>query len=266
VRGFLEKFEVPSPELRGNLEADAAPLRDGSGVVLDYHHFSLVVSKARRIALYTACNIDGQKSEADKLPRSGPDRWFYDLRIDPKYQIGDELYADNELDRGHLVRREDPVWGEIAKEANSDTFHFTNCSPQHSALNQKLWLGLENYVLQNARAESLRATVFTGPVLRDDDPLYRGVRIPRSFWKVVAIYSEGRPSATAYEISQEKLIRDLEFVYGAYKTYQVSIRHIERATNLDFGPIRKYDGFSNEEAATGADVRVYLPDWPSIRI
>ncbi len=191
---------------------------------------------------------------------------LYDGRIELQYQLGDELYANNDLDRGHLVRREDPVWGDLANQANGDTFHFTNCSPQHSGLNQKTWLGLEDYLLQNARAEGLKVTVFTGPVFRDDDLLYRGVRIPKEYWKVVAIISEGRRSATAYMISQEDLIRDLEFVFGKYKTYQVSIRHIQDLTQLNFGGLDQFDGFSGEEAATGLRQRIVLEDWQSIRI
>ncbi|MEG2138217.1 MAG: DNA/RNA non-specific endonuclease, partial [Oscillospiraceae bacterium] len=40
------------------------------------------------------------------------------------------------------------------------------------------------------------ATVFSGPVFADDDRLYRGIRIPKAFWKVVAYLSDdGKPSA-----------------------------------------------------------------------
>ena len=58
-------------------------------------------------------------------------------------QTGEDVYRDNPLDRGHLVRRLDPAWGPLAKAANDDTFHFTNCTPQHHDFNagQTLWLG-----------------------------------------------------------------------------------------------------------------------------
>jgi DNA/RNA endonuclease G (NUC1) len=48
-----------------------------------------------------------------------------------------EWYA-KPFDHGHLVGRLDSAWGRtksIAKTANVDTFHFTDCSPQHSKLN-----------------------------------------------------------------------------------------------------------------------------------
>ncbi len=91
------------------------------------------------------------------------------------------------FDRGHLVRRLDPCWGDDGEvtNANEDTFHFTNCSPQHKDLNQKTWLELENYVLNRATDNNFLVTVFTGPVLSPVDGYYDGVQIPSEFWKVV---------------------------------------------------------------------------------
>lgn len=94
-------------------------------------------------------------------------------------QVGNELYASNGLDRCHLVRRQEPNRGEEATIANLDTFHFTNCSPQMSAFNQKTWLELKDYTLDNKRLWKARATVFTSPVLANDDHVYRGVKSPK---------------------------------------------------------------------------------------
>ena len=261
---FLDTFPVPLPRCVGRTEGDEAPLKSGDGHVLRYSNFSVVMSTSRRIALYTACNIDGQASKKIKRDK---DLWFYDDRIERAHQAGDELYRNNELDRGHLVRREDPVWGARAALANEDTFHFTNCSPQHSGMNQKTWLGLEDYLLQNARVHGLRICVFTGPVLRDDDMVYRGVKIPKEYWKVVAFRTEDRPSATAYMVSQGKLIEDLEFVFGRYKTYQVAVAEVQELSGLDFGDLSRFDGFSNEAVLEGRRWRrEELTSWEAIRI
>jgi len=261
---FLADLPVPMPRCVGGTAGEEAPLKAGGGHVLRYSNFSVVMSMSRRIALYTACNIDGQASK--KIKRDA-DAWYYDDRIDRAHQAGDELYRDNELDRGHLVRREDPVWGPQAALANDDTFHFTNCSPQHSGMNQKTWLGLEDYILQNARVHSLRISVFTGPVLRDDDMVYRGVKIPKEYWKVVAFRTDDRSSATAYLVSQGKLIEDLEFVFGRYKTYQVAIADVQEMAGLDFGDLRRFDGFSNDDVPAGSRWRrEELRSWEAIRV
>lgn len=237
--GFLGG-RVPLPRLSARLQSDCAPLLDESGVELKYTHFSIVMSKSRKLPFFTAVNIDG--SQLQKMKRD-TDRWYFDPRLDQRYQLGPELYSDNALDRGHLVRRLDPVWGEQAVLANEDTFHFTNCSPQHEALNRRIWNDLEEYILSNADLYDLRVVVFTGPVFRPDDFPYRNlVQIPAEFWKVIVVRKNNRRlSATAYLQSQKNLLRDLEFAYGAYRTYQVPILQIENLTGLSFSRLRRYD-------------------------
>jgi endonuclease G len=210
------------------------------------------MSRSRRIALFTAVNIDGKNAVSI-------DHWALDARIPDEAQIGEVLYTDNLLDRGHLVRREDPNWGDVAVQADLDTFHFTNCSPQMGAFNQKTWLSLENYVLQNAKAVAERITVFTGPVLRSNDRTYRDVQIPTPSWKVVAFVSDiGRPSALAYLVDQVEELRQPEAAFGKFKTYQKSVRAIERMTSLSFGVLADFDGFTNEERATGTEISAEL--------
>ncbi|TKI12518.1 endonuclease [Bacillus wiedmannii] len=240
-------YEVPHPKLRSEFEQDIALQQNGEKV-LDYTHFSIVMSKSRRLAYYTVVNIDGKNSK--DIGREN--QWHFDPRIDKQYQCGDELYANNDLDRGHLVRRRDPIWGDSAEEANKDTFHFTNCSPQHKDLNQKTWAELENYILNNAKNFNLKVTVFTGPIFRSDDMIYRGVQIPAEFWKVaVMIKEDGNLSATAYLQSQKNLIDNLEFAYGKYKTYQVPVSKIEALTGLNFGELRNHDPINQLESTIG---------------
>jgi len=240
-------YEVPHPIFRSDLEQDIAQLKDGSSM-LHYTHFSIVMSKSRRLAYYTVVNIDG--TQLMKIGRN--DKWYLDSRIETEYQCGPELYKNNSLDRGHLVRRRDPVWGDSAKKANEDTFHFTNCAPQESKLNQKSWLDLENYILDNAENLNLKVTVFTGPVFRMDDIIYRGVQIPAEFWKIaVIVKKDGNLSATAYIQTQKSLLGDLEFAYGEYKTYQVPISKIESITGLDFKDLRNYDPLNQLESTVG---------------
>jgi endonuclease G len=250
--GYDEKFlgvgyEVPMPELERDRANDVVKAADGKEI-LNYTHFSVVMSKSRRLAFYTASNIDGKNRI--ELKRSG-DKWYYDPRISKEYQCGPSLYSKNELDRGHLVRRLDPVWGSDADKANEDTFHFTNCSPQHKNLNQKTWLNLEDYILSNAAKHSMKVNVFTGPVFRSDDMVYRKeYKIPAEFWKVVVIVKDDESlSATAYLQTQKSLITNLEFAYGQYETYQVPVAQIEELTGLDFGKLREHDPMEGVEAA-----------------
>lgn len=230
-------YEIPHPKFRSDLKQDIVTLNNDD-TVLNYTNFSIVMSKSRRLAYYTVVNIDG--NQLVSIDREN--KWHLDTRIEKNYQCGPELYDDNDFDKGHLVRRKDPIWGDRASEANKDTFYYTNCSPQHKDFNQKTWLDLEDYILNNAENFNLKVTVFTGPVFRADDILYRNVQIPAEFWKVAVIVKKnGELSATAYLQTQKGLIKDLEFEYGEYKTYQVRVATIENLTGLDFGNLRNYD-------------------------
>jgi endonuclease G, mitochondrial len=261
---FLDGWKIPLPQATGRAAADMRPV-DGSDVELKYMHFSVVMSISRRLPMLTVVNIDASQSR--RLPRI--DTWSFDGRLDKEDQFGDALYDNNALDRGHMVRREDPVWGTLreAKIANNDTFHFTNSCPQMAGVNQKTWLGLEDHILQHARADKMRVTVFTGPFFAADDLEFRGARIPAAFWKVVAIVTDnGRPSATAYKVSQAKELDDLEFVFAGYKTFQISINQVIKATHLDFSHLVPFDGFSQHERATGQEIAEQLESLELVRI
>ena len=255
---FLSSFAVPWPTADEALAEDVEPLR------LDYTHFSVTMSRSRRLALYVGVNIDG--GQHVEIIRSN-DTWAYDGRLPISAQVGEALYTNNGLDRGHLVRRQDPNWGDEAKTANLDTFHFTNCSPQMSGFNQKTWLELEDYILNNTQRWKARATVFSGPVFADDDRVYRGIKIPKAFWKVVAYLSDdGKPCASAYMIDQSRELGQLDLMFGQVRTYQRSVIQIEQLTGIRFANLADYDGFSNEERATGTRIEALIRGPEDIRV
>ncbi|HST05754.1 MAG TPA: DNA/RNA non-specific endonuclease [Chloroflexia bacterium] len=272
-RGYLADFlgtgkqhEVPLPVLTDEQSAEVARLKEagpGHGhtqeYVLNYTHFSLAVSAQRRLPFYTASNIDGARLR--RMPRDA-DRWYLDPRIDAEAQAGGAIYTGNDLDKGHMVRRLDPVWGTQAEAllGDEDTFHYTNACPQHKDLNRKTWSDLEDYVLGGAGAHRLRVSVFTGPILGSTDPPYRGIKIPQEFWKLVVMVrtSDMKLSATAYLLTQKDMISDLrEFVFGQFRTYQIAVQDVENRTGLSFGNLHDYDPMTRRSlAATGTTARL----------
>lgn len=216
---------------------------------LDYPRFTVLLDPDRRLAAATAVNIDG--ATLQDLPRTG--EWELDPRVPAAEQTGPAVYADNDFDRGHLVRRRDPGWGTVAeaRAATEATFVYTNAAPQASAFNQSkdLWVGLEDHVLEFADATDQRVSVLTGPVLEEDDPPYRGIRIPRRFWKIAA-WTEtdrgGSPTlaAAGFVLDQTALIdltADALTRLGAFRTFQVPVLDIATLTALDVGPLAAAD-------------------------
>jgi endonuclease G len=259
-RGFEANFlgvRVPLPQPTNTIAPKV--LRVGDGVELKYHRYSVIMNRARRLAFVSAVNIDADAPV--QYRREGKDSWHFDPRIGEEFQADNEFYADNPLDRGHLTRRADAAWGATeaeAKRANDDTFHWTNCAPQHEIFNQstraerkgmRLWGNLENHIAEQAEARLRKLSVFNGPIFRDSgrgrDRNHRGLLLPKEFWKVICYRDKERTlGAVAFVLSQESLIKNLpeeEFVIGPYKPFQVKIRDIESRTKLDFGDLYKSD-------------------------
>ncbi|WP_419836235.1 DNA/RNA non-specific endonuclease [Xanthocytophaga agilis] len=216
---------------------------------LKYHHFTVVMNRERRQCFYSACNIDGLLSKRG-VKRTG---WKYDSRIPKEFQIKNECYGNPpKFSRGHMTRKEDPIWGDLAlaKAAGGDSFHVTNATPQMQSFNAPVWLALEDYALENARQDAMKISVFTGPIFTEQDPVKYGVKIPVDFFKIlVFIHDTTRKlCATGYTVSQKDHLSNQEFVFGEFETYQVSIKSIERRTGLHFGSLSSVDPIKGLEA------------------
>lgn len=268
-----DTFKIDLAELLNSQSNKLAPLlnpTDDNKNLLKYFNFSVAIHKNRKLCLMTAVNIDGNRLDPENRENN---KWIIDPRMDELFQTGPHVYASNDLDRGHMVRRLDPVWGQNASAANDDTFHFSNSTPQHKNLNQKTWLSLENYILDNCDQEKIKASVFTGPVFSDEDIPYRGTLLPLQFWKVAAmIKSDGTPSVTGYMLKQPDDIdkfRTLEGIredgFGQFRTYQVPLQKIANLTGIPFDKYNEFDPLNgvdfNETAKlieinTKADIKI----------
>lgn len=262
--GFIPGLELPLPQPSATLARQIAALRAGEPAAaqgeLKYEHFSLKVNKSKRIAVFTATNIDGETYlEVDRKTgqpnASEGEVWFKDPRISASFLLDQTFYSawSTYFDRGHLTRRTDPTWGspEEAARANADTFHFTNCSPQHFRFNQsaKYWQGLERYVLENgtlADDARPRLAVFQGPIFDDKIDLWADdVQIPSSFFKIVVWKGKTGPKAVGLVVDQLKLLSEARHSLGAPQAlpsvdvnhWRVPIKRIEAQTGLDFGDL-----------------------------
>jgi endonuclease G len=153
--GFIPGHVVPLPKLSAaQRQAAARNLSARSGddpFELPYHHFSVVVNGRRKLAFFTACNIDGRRSKyinrdtgaiaaldprnpdhglMESLEESGAEAseaWYDDARLAAGTVAGKSTYEKQVVpgfpdtqsmnrtlrmfQRGHLVRRLDPAWG-----------------------------------------------------------------------------------------------------------------------------------------------------------
>ena len=255
--GFDPSFlgiDVPLPALAADMPT----------VLLPYLHYSVLFRPDRRFAALTALDMDG--ALLTSIERA--DDWELDPRIAAELQAGPPVYSRNDLDRGHLVMRASSTWGateEEARRASIDTFFFTTAAPQAAKFNQgkKLWLGLEEYVMDHAGDFDRKLIVFAGPVLDPADPPYRGIQVPLRFWKVVAFVQDGVLAATGYLLDQSPQLHDLTAAFaeaeatgeppplGAYRTFQVPVAHIAALTGVRLERLVPADVLKNAPADAG---------------
>lgn len=227
-----EKVGIPVPGDKVKMDLGKA----GPGTVVNYTHFSLTLSKSRKMAHWVAWNIDGgslKKLSRKEIP------FKKDPNVPADLQVGDELYKGNKLDRGHIARRADLLWGPLpdAEKANRDSFFFTNITPQHEAFNQSgakgIWGELENAIFSEVDVQDLKVSVMGGPIFQEDDKVYRKVKLPKSFWKTVYFRENGVEGiqAKAYILTQEDLISDLSELEALelpeFSVYEVPLSRLE---------------------------------------
>jgi endonuclease G, mitochondrial len=226
---------------------DDGPDPDPLRTPLDYEHFTVRMHPTRRLAWWVAWNIDGLRLfPSDSISRSGQS-FRLDPRIPADAQTGEQAYAGNDLDRGHVARRSDLLWGTLdeARQANADSFFFTNITPQMADFNQSgrggAWGLLENAVLALDGLEDRRLSVFAGPVLHPDDPPYRGiVQLPVEHWKVVVYRLDGQLRSKCFVLTQDLdgLERAVPDFLEGFDTYLVSLDVLEGRTALTFPGLR----------------------------
>jgi DNA/RNA endonuclease G, NUC1 len=258
ISTFLAGYNVPRP-IAPDDEIYEGP---GGLTVLKYHHYSLVMHRERRLAMWTAANVDYDENKR-RFTRDdfGDDTWKPDPRIPIEAQIEDvEFYVPaRKFDRGHLFRRDDGAWGNTEEEeifANSDTFHWTNCTPQHEHFNRDMfqyhgiWGALENHITSQARFVENKLILFAGPILSDDDPSRDfgsgiDVQVPIAFWKVVIVAEEvggnRRLRAYGFILDQTEAINEHgwegRFRAGVFEERQVSLAAITEQSRVEFEQI-----------------------------
>ncbi len=283
---FLDAMPINLATVIAPKRAKVAPLIEGDDGILRYQHFSVVMHRSRRLAMLTATNIDGatylsidrKTGEITPLIAEG-ETWYTDPRIANEYLVTQEWYSGWSIyfDRGHLTRRNDPTWGheDDALRAERDTFHFTNCTPQHWRFNQSArhWQGIERYVLEHGLHKSRAAlSVLQGPIFSQGDLLADDVLVPNQFWKLLAWRgSDDQPRAVAFVASQQELLSEergskLPSSNDAHDVgeFQIAVSELSAITGLDFAALEPWDTFGALPVA--GEARRAVSDWSALRI
>jgi endonuclease G len=139
-----------------------------------------------------------------------------------------EQYDGFGYDRGHLAPSADFRWYGAAV---SESYFYSNMSPQHPNLNQKKWSELESmlrgYVIRN----NVPLAIVTAPILADDLSKIKqspnGLSIPEFYLKIA--YDHTNQRAIGFLMANKELVKPLDM-------YTISIDDLETLTGYDYFP------------------------------
>ena len=176
-----------------------------------------------------------------------------DFRPDPNLKCGsmDSVdYWNSGFDRGHLAPSADFRW---SLNALSESYYYSNMSPQVADLNRGAWSKLEN----QGREWSLDCNelfVVTGPVLKPNLPkVQQGsfrLSIPEYYYKIFVDLYGPEYKAIAFIMPNKKIDDPI-------MNYVVSIDEIEKKTGIDFFPTL------NDSLEERLEKKSIVEEWPA---
>lgn len=255
-------FKVPLPSLTSEVQRELAPLKDSVKTELKYDHYSLMINRERRTAFFVAANIHGAQlwDSTEDGRRPARPQWSYDPRMREEFQPDDVIFS-TAMQRGHLYKREDAMWGrdvDAKRRADEHSFTITNATPMIANFNNVEWGDLEDIVTRECN-QGNKVSYFAGPIFRPSDPFFNeltsfapederrtGMRVPQSFWKIVFWVEDGALQAAGFILRQTDEIEahgpiEEEINFGTYRQKRIS--DIEQRTGLRFPALVDADTF-----------------------
>ncbi len=176
-----------------------------------------------------------------------------DFREDSLVSTGTAVKDDywySGYDRGHLAPSADFRWSQIAL---SESYFYSNMSPQLPELNREKWAELENTIRDYVIQYQNEVYVITGPVLSDTLPKMKNegrkneVTIPSLFYKIILDVSGDTTTGIAF------VMPNGHCGYPAL-SYATSIDKVEELTGIDFFPSLEDELENKLESNTNTDL------------
>lgn len=229
--------------------------------LLNYTNLTVAYNTERKIPYFSAYNVDGALRDSKTVRLN---RFMADPRIATALQLNAKFYEGKkgitEFAVGHMASHKEVSWGEDSQTKSYQSFYYPNSVPQAVRLNSGLWKSLETYIINETSEidHNKKICVFTGPFILNDDPVYvndESFKIPIVFYKVILFSTEKGIYSTAFLMSHEERIKELNLIkttakekdfiertelpgdftdFKYKKVFQVNISLLEELSGLKF--------------------------------
>lgn len=238
-------YEIPHLNDQ-NVYADHYVTMDGVQIL----NYALEWDNTKRHANWVAFTFDTTTS-ADVVKRTN--LWAKDPKLPAEMQTGDSDHTNDGFDRGHLCASEDRVY---LKEANDQTFYYSNISPQLNDFNGGFWRKLETrvqtwgrstadgvydkvYVTKggtlNKLLKNFKGTTVDGgtPTTDANGFTIHGLACPEYYYMAVLSQKDDVFHAIAFLVPHKEGMTENPSS-DELKEYVVSVDKLEEETGIDF--------------------------------
>lgn len=238
-------YEIPHLNDQ-NVYADHYVTMDGVQIL----NYALEWDNTKRHANWVAFTFDTTTS-ADNVKHT--DAWSVDPKLPAEMQVQESDHKNDGFDKGHLCASEDRVY---LKEANEQTFYYSNMSPQLKDFNGGFWRKLEArvqtwgrstadgvydkvYVTKggtlNKLLKNFKGTTVDGgtPTTDANGFTIHGLACPEYYYMAVLSQKDDVFHAIAFLVPhKEGMTRNPSS--DELKEYVVSVDKLEEETGIDF--------------------------------
>lgn len=238
-------YEIPHLNDQ-NVYADHYVTMDGVQIL----NYALEWDNTKRHANWVAFTFDTTTS-ADNVKRT--DAWSVDPKLPAEMQVQESDHKNDGFDKGHLCASEDRVY---LKEANDQTFYYSNISPQLNDFNDGFWRKLETrvqtwgrstadgvydkvYVTKggtlNKLLKNFKGTTVNGgtPTTDANGFTIHGLACPEYYYMAVLSQKDDVFHAIAFLVPHKEGMTENPSS-DELKEYVVSVDKLEEETGIDF--------------------------------
>jgi len=229
-----EKEKIQLEYIREQLKEFALPKLEEGEELIEHQAMMLVYSENHEQAKWVAHIISTEIIEGS-AGRSNDFRPDTNIKtgtaVEKDYFLkykknGKTVYDGFGYDRGHLAPSADFKW---SKTALSESYFYSNMSPQLAEFNREGWAKLEGMLRSYVYENEIQLFILTGPVLTDKLlPVFRSINkvsVPEYFYKIA--FDKENNRAIGFLVPHKELEYPIEY-------YAVSIDSIETFTGIDF--------------------------------
>lgn len=197
--------------------------------------YSMEYDKSLKHARWVAFRFDSRSAKKSVDRKEGDDPFVSDPTVESDCQRVRADFGRQGYDRGHICASADRLY---SREANDQTFYYTNMSPQRNGFNAGIWLKLEGQIQSWGRSCTASDTLYVvkGGTLEGDGVLEyiggdRSKPVPRYYYAALLFKKGDAFKAIAFWMEHTTRPASQQLA-----DYALSVDELEEKTGIDFFP------------------------------